>query len=70
MKYDPKTVVVIRYTNWRGETAHRRIIPKGMRFASTERHPEIQWILDAFDLDRNADRSFALRDISAWSSGE
>lgn len=58
--------VVIRYTNYRGETADRKIIPKAIRFASTEWHPEPQWLLDAFDLDKNADRSFALKDIHSW----
>lgn len=61
-----KRVVTIRYTNYRGETADRRIIPSGLRFATTDWHPEEQWILDAFDLDRNADRSFAMADILHW----
>jgi predicted DNA-binding transcriptional regulator YafY len=59
-------IVTIRYTNYRGETTDRRIIPKAIRFASTEWHPEEQWLLDAFDLDRGSDRSFALRDIHSW----
>ena len=33
----------------------------------TEWHPEEQWILDAFDLDRNAERSFAFKDIVDWT---
>ena len=68
MEHDPRNAVVIRYTNYRGETADRRIIPIGIRFGSCEWHPEEQWLLDAFDLDRGADRSFALKDVLQWRS--
>lgn len=59
-------MIVIRYTNYRGETSDRRIVPLRIRFASSEWHPVAQWLLDAFDLDRGAERSFALKDISSW----
>lgn len=64
-----KTVVIL-YTNYKGETAERNIIPQSLRFASTEWHPEPQWLLDAFDLDRQAKRSFALKDVSLWNNQE
>ena len=63
-------IVRIRYTNYRGETAYRRIIPKAIRFAATEWHPEPQWLLDAVDLDKNVDRSFAMKDIASWETME
>ena len=63
---DTKTAITILYTNWKGETAYRRIIPKGLRFASSEFHPEAQWLLDAYDLDKQADRAFAMRDVKEW----
>jgi predicted DNA-binding transcriptional regulator YafY len=66
MRFEPKCVVIIRYTNYRGQTADRRIIPVCIRFGSTEWHPEEQWLLDAFDVDRGADRSFALKDVLQW----
>lgn len=68
MQDEARSVVVIRYTNYRGETADRRIIPIRIRFGSTEWHPEEQWLLDAFDLDRGADRAFALKDVLQWKS--
>lgn len=68
MPPDAKSVVVIRYTNYRGETADRRIIPIRIRFGSTKWHPEEQWLLDAFDLDRGADRAFAMKDVLQWRS--
>jgi hypothetical protein len=62
-----KTIIVIRYTNYRGETELRKIIPRMIHFVSTEWHPEEQWVLEAFDLERQADRSFALKDIVDWN---
>ena len=59
-------VVSIVYTNYRGETSVRRIIPKRVWFGSTEWHPEEQWLLDAIDVEKEAERSFAMKDIRAW----
>ena len=54
--------LIFRYKNWRGETAQRRVVPTGFRFGSSEWHPEPQWLLVAFDLDRGQGREFALKD--------
>ena len=59
-------VVEIIYTNWKGITATRRIIPKNIFFGSTEWHKEEQWLLNAFDVDKQQDRAFALKDIKSW----
>ena len=66
--FDSTKAVHIRYTNYRGETADRKVVPKMIRFATTEWHPEPQWLLDAFDLEKQADRSFAMKDIHKWST--
>jgi uncharacterized membrane-anchored protein len=55
----PAPVVECTYTNYRGETAIRRISPISARFGSTEWHPEPQWLLLAFDHDKQAEREFA-----------
>lgn len=55
--------VRIRYRNYRGETAVRHIKPCHIWFGSTSWHPEPQWLLEAIDLDKGAERSFALSDI-------
>lgn len=60
------TNVRICYTNYRGETSIREIVPKTISFVSTEWHPEAQWILTAFDIEKQADRGFAMKDIRAW----
>ena len=63
---DEKQSVKILYTNYRGETAVRRIIPKEVKFMSSEWHPEEQWCLIAHDLDKDAERAFACKDIKQW----
>jgi len=64
---DRRRIVNIVYTNYRGETAQRRIIPQRVWFGATQWHREEQWLLDAFDLDRESPRSFALCDIKSYS---
>ena len=58
--------VAIVYTNYKGITAVRHIVPDNIYFGKSEWHPEPQWLLLAYDIDRKADRSFALKDIRAW----
>jgi hypothetical protein len=60
--------VRILYKNYKGETAWRSIVPGQIRFASNEWHPQDQWLLDAFDLDKAAPRSFALNEIREWKA--
>ncbi|MEU1237895.1 hypothetical protein ABZ399_27340 [Micromonospora aurantiaca] len=55
--------VYILYRNYRGETARRYILPMRVWFGLTEWHGEPQWLLDAVDLEKDAERSFAFRDI-------
>jgi len=50
------------YTNYRGERSIRTAVPVILLWGSTEWHPRPQWILTAFDLDKGAERSFALED--------
>ena len=58
--------VKILYNNWKGETKYRNIIPKSIEFKETEWHKERQWILNALDIDKNAERAFAVKDILEW----
>ena len=62
----PKEAVAILYTNYRGETSVRTIIPKRIWFGKTDWHPEEQWILEAYDLDKGAERGFAMKDVKSW----
>lgn len=60
------TVVSIDYTNWRGERSERRIRPLRLLFENSEWHHETQWVLEAFDLEKRAKRSFAIANIHSW----
>lgn len=59
--------VEILYTNWRNEKAWRTIVPIEMWFGSTEWHKKSQWLLKALDVEKDAERDFALKDIVSWS---
>lgn len=65
--FDSTQVVSVRYTNYRGETSVRSIIPLKIHFVSTEWHPEPQWVLEVFDIEKGAERSFAIKDINQWN---
>ncbi len=64
---DKGSEVSIEYTNWRGETAMRRIIPIEIWFGSTGWHKTPQWLLKALDIEKDAERDFALGDIHSWN---
>jgi hypothetical protein len=55
--------VALTYTNYKGETASRTITPRSIWFGSTEWHPEPQYLVRAFDHDKQAERDFALKDF-------
>ncbi|CAN7519707.1 hypothetical protein [Brucella pseudogrignonensis] len=55
--------ITLVYTNYRGETSERTITPIKPWFGSTEWHPEPQWLLTAFDHEKQATRDFALKDF-------
>jgi len=59
----------VRYTNYRGQTAVRTIIPIRFLFGSTEYHQDEQWLIEVWDLQKNALRTYALKDISQWFNG-
>ena len=55
--------IKIIYKNWRGETSERELIPINLIFESNEWHPEPQWLMEAYDLNKNKKRKFAIKDI-------
>lgn len=66
MDIENQHVVRILYTNYKNETGYRNIMPEKIWFGATEWHREDQWLLDAFDLEKNAVRNFAMKDIAEW----
>lgn len=65
-KNNPQSVI-INYTNWKNETEDRHIIPLKVWYGKTEWHPEDQWLIKAFDLDKEAERDFSMQDIHDWT---
>lgn len=65
---DRSKAIKIVYTNYRGETALREVLPQRIWFGATEWHPEQQWLMDAIDVEKDAPRSFALRDIQSYAA--
>lgn len=59
-------IVTILYTNYKGKTALRRVIPKSIMYSHNEWHTKDQWLMLAFDVEKNAERTFALKDVKAW----
>jgi predicted DNA-binding transcriptional regulator YafY len=65
-KIDPKQTVYIVYTNWEGKTAIRHILPQKFWYGHNKWHKEDQWILTAWDLDKDAERTFPMKEIHYW----
>ena len=64
LPFDMRGPIRVRYTNWRGETADRHLMPTSLWFGSTEWHSEPQWLMKAVDLEKGgAVRDFALKDM-------
>lgn len=67
MEYNEEQKIKVLYTNWRGETGIRNIIPVKIYYGSTEWHKENGWLMEAYDLDRKAIRVYSMKDIkSIW----
>lgn len=61
---------VFNYTNHRGETSARKVYPTAVRFGSTQWHPQPQWLLMAFCLDKGEMREFAMSEIRQVPRGQ
>lgn len=59
------TTLTVSYKNHRGEIATRTISPRSIQFTSTEFHQAPQWIMHAYDHEKQALRSFAMKDFLA-----
>ena len=66
MDVNKKQSVVIDYTNYRGKRSKREIVPMKIWYGATEWHKEEQWLLDAHDVEKDALRNFAMKDIHEW----
>lgn len=64
------TPLVFKYTNWQGQTAVRTVMPIKIWYGHTEYHPTDRWLLKATDLNKNAERDFAIEDIIEFNPKE
>lgn len=61
-------IVTIDYTNYKGERKLRHVVPRYISWARGGYHPD-QWVMEAWDIDKRAYRSFAMKDIHSWEPG-
>lgn len=61
-----KKPLKFEYVNWEGKRAIRTVMPKKLWYGSTKWHPEEGWLLKAHDLDKDAERDFAVEDIQKF----
>lgn len=52
------------YVNWQGVHASRKAEVQSIRYGSTEFHPEEQWLMSAWDSEKQANRVFAMKDMT------
>lgn len=62
--YTANTIIHFRYTNHKLETESRRARIMSVWYGTSEYHQGEQWFLMARDLDRDAIRNFAMRDMT------
>lgn len=57
--------LTIKYTNWKGITRTRRILPLYFWYGKTSFHPKSQWLIGAVDLEEEGYKvkDFALSGI-------
>jgi hypothetical protein len=63
-------LVVIDYTNWRGERRAYRIMPLGLFWGSNEWHPTPQWLVIGREEGRSLRRTYALSNIHSWRGAD
>lgn len=79
LTYTDEEVLYLLYTNWRGETSWRRVVPlpRILEFKNKLLKKEGKdvvssnlsaWVLRVYDLDRKAERSYVLTNIRKMRS--
>ena len=63
LHYIPITSIKVKYKNWKGEISIRNIIPQSIYYGHTDFHKENQWLMEVFDIDKDALRTYAMMDI-------
>lgn len=56
-------LIKVRYNNWKNEIGVRTIIPQKIWYGHTEYHSDSQWLMDVWDVEKDAQRTYAMMDI-------
>lgn len=56
------------YKNYKGKFGYRTVQDPSIYFGSTNHHKEEQWLLRAFDIDKQDIRIYAVKDIIEFVS--
>lgn len=56
-------VMVFFYRNWKGEQGYRRVVNPKIVYKESKYHKGMQFIIEAFDIDKQDFRDFAMCDI-------
>lgn len=65
-KDKPGQRVTFDYTNFRGDKSVRLVQPLWILFGVNEWHTEPQWLMVGYDVNKEAERTFAMKDIANW----
>jgi len=52
------------YKNYKKQFSVRNVIPIRVYWGSTEFHTEEQWLMECFDIDKEANMTFAINDMT------
>ena len=55
--------IEIVYKNHRHEIVFRSIVPVRIYWGQTSYHPKDQWLMEVWDVDKNAERIYALKTV-------
>lgn len=58
--------VRVLYRNHAGIQAWRTIVPVAFRYGISDHHKDAQWLVYAWDVEKMAERTFALKDVIKW----
>ena len=63
---DLNKAIKVKYKNYRGEIGIRFIIPMEIYWGQTNYHLHDQWLVKVWDIDKNAERIYAFKDIESF----
>lgn len=55
--------IKVKYKNWQGNISIRNIIPQNIYYGNTQFHKEDQWLMNVWDVEKDAQRTYAMLDI-------